>query len=67
MVQQVAVDVGYGFTKAVNDGGGRCCFPSVAAPVRGSGDLAALTGGGSLRHRVDLQRSGADAEAVLVG
>ncbi len=67
MVQQVAVDVGYGFTKAVSDGGGRCCFPSVVAPVRGAGDLASLAGGRALAHRIDVQRAGAEAEAHLVG
>ncbi|RDV81789.1 ParM/StbA family protein [Ammonifex thiophilus] len=30
---KVAVDIGYGFTKAVSSSGGKVCFPSAVAPV----------------------------------
>ena len=62
MAQQVAVDVGYGYTKALSDAGGRCCFPSVLAPVHGSAELAGALGGEAPRHRVSIQRPGGGEE-----
>ena len=47
----VAVDVGYGYTKAVADGA-RLVMPSVVAPAP-DGDFAVLSGSG-LKHRLDL-------------
>lgn len=52
---RAAVDVGYGYTKAVGEAGGRAVFPSALAPARGAGDLGALMGGGTPRHRVTIE------------
>lgn len=63
----IAIDVGFGFTKAAAPDGRRCCFPSVVAPAAGQGDLAGLTGGQPFRHRLNLQRAEYDPENWLVG
>ncbi len=54
---RVAIDVGYGFTKALSGNGGRSIFPSAVITARGSGDLAAALGGGSQKHRLSVQGS----------
>ncbi len=63
-----AIDVGYGFTKALaSPGGGRSIFPSAIAPARGSGDLAAALGGGTVQHRMSVAIQGVELQEFLVG
>ncbi|ACX52470.1 hypothetical protein Adeg_1368 [Ammonifex degensii KC4] len=65
---RVAVDVGYGFTKAVSGSGGRACFPSVAAPHRGDVlGVAEVVGIGRVGHRVSVRYLDARREEHLVG
>jgi len=64
---QVAIDVGYGFTKALSDRRGRSIFPSAVTSARGTGDLAAALGGGSAQGHLRVQRSGLQADEYLVG
>ena len=52
---QIAIDVGYGFVKALSGNGGRSIFPSAVIAARGSGDLAAALGGGAQKHRLSVQ------------
>jgi len=67
MNRQLAVDVGYGYTKAVSDDGHRICFPSAVAPVRGSGDLGVVIGSGDPPYRIELHASGQEVERLWVG
>lgn len=63
----VAVDVGYGYTKACrNTGEERVCIPSVVAPLSPNplGDILKGNGPG---YRVRIRRNGKDAEEHLVG
>lgn len=48
-----AIDVGYGFVKAVAENGRRCVFASVVATA-GTGELAAALGGSAPAHRLDV-------------
>lgn len=50
----VAVDVGYGFTKAVAAGGRRVVFPSTIAPPSAGGRLADALGGSADGHTVSV-------------
>lgn len=63
----VAVDVGYGYTKACRSmGDERVCIPSVVAPLSPNplGDVMQGNGPG---HRLRIRRNGKDAEEHLVG
>lgn len=60
---RLAVDVGYGYVKALSDGGRRTSFPSVCSPA--PADLAPGVFG-ALPHRVEVFRGG-KAERYLVG
>ncbi len=64
---RVAIDVGYGFTKALFDQGGRQVFPSVVTPERGTGDLAAALGGTAQRHRLSVQIGSELPQGYLIG
>lgn len=60
---KLAVDVGYGYTKALSETGRRACFPSACAPAppdMAPGVFAAMP------HRVEVIRGG-KAERHLVG
>jgi plasmid segregation protein ParM len=63
----VAVDVGYGYTKALSDAGGRACFPSVAAPD--GEDALGVAGffGGAPGHSVAVRPPEGPAGRWLVG
>lgn len=64
----VAVDVGYGFTKAVSSAGQRAIFPSIVAPDLG--DVLALSGvfgGQAPGYRVRVRRISGEAADCLVG
>mgnify|MGYP001627279999 CR=1 FL=1 len=50
----LAVDVGYGFVKAVSGAGRRVCFPSVVA-LTGT-DLGFDSGSSSSGHKVNIRR-----------
>lgn|GEM_PF-5076751 len=59
-----AVDVGYGFTKAV-DLDGQCLFPSMVQRTDSDGDLGRLMG--ELKHRVEIVHGTEKAEIWRVG
>ncbi|MCL6478781.1 MAG: ParM/StbA family protein [Peptococcaceae bacterium] len=61
----IAVDVGYGLTKAMNISGKKVHFPSVVAPVRAD-MLNGLFGAGP-GHHVKIRRISGEAEEKLVG
>ncbi|MTI85645.1 MAG: ParM/StbA family protein [Firmicutes bacterium] len=61
----VAVDVGYGFTKAVSGSGKRICFPSVISPARDL-PLAELADN-STGHKVKICKEGGQEEEYFVG
>jgi len=61
----VAVDVGYGYTKAVSSSGRRICFPSVISPARDL-PLAELADN-SIGHRVVIRKEGGQQEEYFVG
>lgn len=52
---RVSIDVGYGFTKALADNGGRQVFPSAVIRAQGTGDLAAALGNAAHRQRLSVQ------------
>ncbi|SFR11722.1 ParM/StbA family protein [Desulfoscipio geothermicus] len=60
-----AVDVGYGYTKAVSSLGKRVCFPSVISSARDL-PLAELANE-SIGHTVVIRKEGAPAERFFVG
>ena len=62
-----AIDVGFGYTKALSGNGGRSIFPSAVTPARGTGDLAAALGGGSVKHRMTATIQGVGEREYLVG
>lgn len=64
---QAAVDVGYGYTKALASNGGRSIFPSAVISSRGTGDLAAALGGSGNRGRMSVQVGTLSATEYLVG
>ncbi len=64
---RVSIDVGYGFTKALADNGGRQVFPSAVSLARGTGDLAAALGGAAQRHRMSVQVGHELPQGYLVG
>lgn len=51
---RIAVDAGYGYTKAAAETGRRSHFPSAVAPARGTGELAQALGGAAPKHRVSV-------------
>jgi len=65
VVSKVAVDVGYGFTKAVSDTGVSVCFPSVVAPK--VVDVANGVFKSRLPYQVRIKNVGADTDERLVG
>ncbi|MEW6448856.1 MAG: ParM/StbA family protein [Bacillota bacterium] len=65
MGAKVAVDVGYGYTKAVSSLGKRACFPSVIAPV--TEDVLGGVLSNSLGYRVRVRYLGSDPVEKLVG
>ncbi|MGO0122207.1 ParM/StbA family protein [Desulfothermobacter acidiphilus] len=65
---KLAVDVGYGYTKAVSETGQRACFPSVAAPYRGDAlGIQGVMGKGAFGHRVSVRDLSGRREEHLVG
>ncbi|MGB9887620.1 MAG: hypothetical protein ACPLRW_11580 [Moorellales bacterium] len=62
---KLAVDVGYGFTKALADTGSRALFPSAACPA--PPDVLAGVVGPAVSYRVRVRRCGGEAEEHLVG
>lgn len=60
---KIAVDVGYGLTKALSSSGLMACFPSAAAPA----DLLAGAFGGQVGYRVSLRGVEGPAVENLVG
>lgn len=63
--KRVAIDVGYGYTKAISANGRRACFPSVIAPA--TEDLLAGVLSAGLGHRVRVWHLGFDPVEKLVG
>ncbi|OIQ53147.1 hypothetical protein MOTE_25070 [Moorella thermoacetica] len=55
--RQAAVDIGYGFTKAVSSTGARACFPSLAAPGGPDLGLSGVLGGKAPGHVVKVRYS----------
>lgn len=53
--RQAAVDIGYGFTKAVSSTGARACFPSVVAPGGTDLGLDGLLGGEGPGHAMKVR------------
>ncbi|MGB9661792.1 MAG: hypothetical protein ACPL5F_07195 [Moorellaceae bacterium] len=66
--RSVAVDVGYGFTKAVSSNGSRACFPSVVASG-GNDDLGLkeVIGGSQPGHKVRVRFLDGRRQEYLVG
>jgi len=62
-----AVDVGYGFTKAVSASGARACFPSVVAPGGADLGLNGVLGGKGPGHAVKVRYLDARKGEYLVG
>ena len=62
----IAIDVGFGFTKAVTRHGQRVCFPSAVAAARGDGDLGRAVGAGAPGHQVTVTTR-AGPQRLLVG
>lgn len=62
---KLAVDVGYGYVKALSSEGGKVCFPSAAAPAAAD-PLAGALGGGP-GHRVSVRAGPGPARERLVG
>lgn len=62
---RLAIDIGYGLTKALTDTGARIFFPSAACPA--PPDILAGSVGVVARHRVTLRRIGGPREEFLVG
>lgn len=60
-----AVDVGYGYTKAVSNRGKKICFPSVISPARDM-PLAELSDE-SIGHTVTIKKEGSQDEKFFVG
>jgi plasmid segregation protein ParM len=65
--RQVAVDVGYGFVKAVSSTGGRVCFPSLAAPGGPDLGLGGVLGGEGPGHAVKVRFLDGRKGEYLVG
>ncbi|MGB9860275.1 MAG: hypothetical protein ACPLQP_10110 [Moorellaceae bacterium] len=66
--RSVAVDVGYGFTKAVSGSGSRACFPSVVAS--GGSDtfgLENVLGGSNPGHSIKIRYLDGRKQEYLVG
>lgn len=67
---RIAVDIGYGYVKALSETGKRAVFPSVVAPSPAGGVLAGALGNGKgLDYRVGVRpfgRLGAE-ETMLIG
>ncbi len=63
----VAVDTGYGYTKALAHNGGRACFPSVIATDVGTGELVQAVGGAGPGYRLTIVPAQGPAERLLVG
>lgn len=61
-MKTIAVDVGYGYTKAVSASGKRVCFPSVTAPAH-----QRLLDEDAAEYRVRLKSLAGKAEEFLVG
>lgn len=61
----VAVDVGYGYTKAVSSSGKRICFPSMISPAREL-PLAELADS-SVGHMVMIRKEGEQKKNFFVG
>lgn len=62
----MAMDTGFGFTKAVREDGRRVCFPSAVMARSGSGALSGVIGGGGAGYGVRLEQYG-ETRRVLVG
>ncbi|MEM3434107.1 MAG: ParM/StbA family protein [Candidatus Methanomethyliaceae archaeon] len=63
---KIAVDLGYGYTKAVNEMGQKIIFPSVVARKQGSNSLGNALGEGLIEYVVGLKEGGLEEE-FLVG
>ncbi|MDK2784782.1 MAG: plasmid segregation protein ParM [Bacillota bacterium] len=63
----VAVDVGYGYVKAVSAAGRRVCFPSIAAPRSGDLGINDLLGGRGPGHAVSVRYEDGCKGEYLVG
>lgn len=61
----LAVDVGYGFVKAVSSAGQRVCFPSVTAPA--GTDLGFDFGSNSSSYRVSIRKLDGHQSTYMVG
>ncbi len=66
-LMRVAVDVGFGYVKAVADHGGHFTCPAVIAPDDGDTALDQVWGGGPRRERVTVQEGAEAAQRWLVG
>nr|WP_169331993.1 hypothetical protein [Desulfurispora thermophila] len=57
-----AVDVGYGFTKAISDRGNKICLPSVVAPARADLLDGLFATAGAHNYRVWLKQNDQEAD-----
>lgn len=64
---QVAVDVGYGFTKVRAEDTGRTVFASTLSRVTGTGDGLRVVGAGRDGHVLNILRTGGQSESWQVG
>ena len=67
MFRRIAVDVGYGYTKALSDRGERDLFPSVIAPEEEDSALDDALGAKRSPQRVTIQRLGNSQQSWLFG
>ncbi|MBT9147396.1 MAG: hypothetical protein DDT32_01151 [Syntrophomonadaceae bacterium] len=61
--QEIAIDVGYGYTKAISDFGGKVCFPSIIAPA--TADLLGGIFADNLGHRVKIDYGNGSTEKLI--
>ena len=66
-LMRAAVDVGFGYVKAVADHGGTFTCPAIMAPDEGDRALDEVWGGGPRRERVRVQERDAPLHPWLVG
>lgn len=67
MVKKIAVDVGYGYTKALSADGGRVSFPSVIAPEEEDLALNDALGAKRVQQRLTLVRPNGHRDTLLFG